>query len=298
MSTALCPDLGMTAARRWPAALHLHMAVRDGATRLISNRHHGPLRVQRPFYPEGPEICHVYVLHPPGGLVSGDDLHLNVHADAHSRTLITTPSAGKVYRVASTGEAQTQRTHLTLAPGAVVEWLPQDTIIYNGANGRLELTVDLAPGARFFGWEMLCLGRRAGNHPFDTGYLEQRLHISRAGEPCLIERMPILANPTLREACWGLAGHTVIATALASVDHLDASTRQSLVEGLREHLRNDALAGKGIDWLGITCVRGLLILRAMHNDAELVRHHLVRAWHWLRPRVLDREPESPRIWAT
>ena len=56
---------------------------RDGApaaplTRLTTRAHRGPLVVQRPFYPEGPGVPHVYLLHPPGGIVGGDSLRVEV----------------------------------------------------------------------------------------------------------------------------------------------------------------------------------------------------------------------------
>jgi len=77
----------------WHAALELGFAAASGATRLARRKHRGPLVVQRPFLPEGPGVAHVYVLHPPGGLVGGDELTLDVEVDAGAHALVTTPAA-------------------------------------------------------------------------------------------------------------------------------------------------------------------------------------------------------------
>ncbi|HEY5717834.1 MAG TPA: urease accessory protein UreD, partial [Motiliproteus sp.] len=72
--------------RLWRARLNLGFEQRHGRTALPHLAHEGPLRVQRPFYPEG-TVCHVYLLHPPGGLVSGDQLSINAELAAHSHAL-------------------------------------------------------------------------------------------------------------------------------------------------------------------------------------------------------------------
>ena len=59
----------------WEAELALRFVIRDGRTVLGERRHRGPLQVQRVFYPEGTDLCHLYVLHPPGGLVAGPQAH-------------------------------------------------------------------------------------------------------------------------------------------------------------------------------------------------------------------------------
>src|SRR5512137_547009 len=114
----------------WRAELVLGFRWQDGRTVLATRRHIGPLTVQRPFYPEG-DVCHVYVLHPPGGVVAGDCLTIAINAEADSAALVTTPAAGKFYR--SDGKLARQQVSLTVAANAALEWLPQETIIYEGA---------------------------------------------------------------------------------------------------------------------------------------------------------------------
>src|SRR5690606_5313795 len=140
----------------WPAHLALRLESRAAiGTRLTACTHRGPLRLQRPFYPEGPDCAHLYILHPPGGLVSGDDLRIDVHAASGASALLTTPGAGRIYRARTAYQParQVQRVQLAIDDDAVLEWLPQPTIVFDGADVLLDLHVDLATTGAFLGWE-------------------------------------------------------------------------------------------------------------------------------------------------
>ncbi|MBM4202088.1 MAG: urease accessory protein UreD, partial [Gammaproteobacteria bacterium] len=150
------PSPSAVATAGWNAELELRFAPGHGKTVIAHRRHVGPLLVQRPFYPEGP-VCHVYLLHPPGGVVAGDTLGIDVDAANGSAGLVTTPAAGKFYRSAS-GLAR-QSVSLRVADGASLEWLPQETIVYQGARVRSRITIELEAGARFVGWDVVALGR-------------------------------------------------------------------------------------------------------------------------------------------
>ena len=82
----------------WLAQLELVYAKRHDKTVITQRQHIGPLTVQRPFYPEA-EVCHTYVLHPPGGVVGGDQLTLNVTVESGAHALITTPARACRVRV-------------------------------------------------------------------------------------------------------------------------------------------------------------------------------------------------------
>src|ERR1700754_4346657 len=116
----------------WRAQLDLTFARAAGRTRIIARQHHGPLLVQRPFYPEG-EVCHAYIVHPPGGVVGGDELQLRVETRDGAHALLTTPAAAKFYR--SDGRTARQEQILR-ADGTTLEWLPQESIFYPQARVR------------------------------------------------------------------------------------------------------------------------------------------------------------------
>ena len=160
--------------RRWISASRRRTARR--ASRGASHR--GPLVVQRPFLPEGPGVCHVYVLHPPGGLVGGDELTIDVEVDAGAHALVTTPAASKVYR--TTGAVARQVQRLRVAGGATLEWLPQEAILYDGARAALETRVELATGARFIGIDAVCFGLPGGPRAVRTRHRAARRSSSAA----------------------------------------------------------------------------------------------------------------------
>ena len=269
----------------WRAHLDLGFARQGERTVLARRAHSGPLTVQRPFYPEGPAgACHVYLLHPPGGVVGGDLLDVAVHAGPDSRVLITTPAANKLYRSAGPCAQLTQT--LRVDAGAQLEWLPQPTIAFAGLHARVTTRVDLAPGGRFIGWEILCLGRPDSGERY-AGTLGMALELWQDGAPLWLERARY-DGTTLLDAPFGLRGHCVSATLLATP--LTAPDVQDAVRAAMEaHER--VLAG-------VSTVDGVLALRVLGSQAQPVQRALADAWAALRPAVLGRAALAPRIWAT
>lgn len=288
-------DSGPGPSRCWRADLNLVFDRGRERTLLTDVDFRGPLRVQRPFYPEeGPESgpeggpCHCYILHPPGGLVSGDRLRIGAEVRAGAHALLTTPSAGKVYGADSRNTAQGQEVRLRVH--GACEWLPQETIVFDGANALLSTEVELSEEARFMGWEILCLGRPAGDLPFVRGRLEQRFVLLREGTPLLRERL--LADgclEMLRAPC-GLAGQTVSGT-FQAVGPKDSAA--GCLEPLRAALD---LPLRGV--VAATFRLGLLLLRYLGPDAEEARMVFERAWGVVRPLLLGRPACAPRIWNT
>ena len=151
----------------WHAELHLGFASHGERTALRENRHCGPLRVQKALYPEGAGVCQAILLHPPSGVAGGDHLAISATVEAGAHAQLTTPGAGKWYR--SGGAEASQTINFSLAEGATLEWLPQETIFFDGARARLETRVLLAADSRFIGWDILCLGRAAAGELFENG---------------------------------------------------------------------------------------------------------------------------------
>lgn len=273
----------------WEAALQLRFERRGGRTVLSSRRTRGPLVVQKPLYPEGGGVCHICLIHPPGGVVGGDRLHLELTLQARAEVLLTTPGAAKYYR--SPGPSARLRNDLRVGEGAALEYLPQDAILFSGSRVEAETTVRLAGRARFIGWDMICLGRPASGDGYTAGRFNQHYRIIRGDEPVLIERNRYLPGHDLMRAAWGLGGHRVVATLYALPAAADHLTR------LRERLRSPGGIPEGIRFAA-TRIDDLLVLRCTGPDAEACRELLVRAWHLLRPHLLQRSACAPRIWNT
>ncbi len=268
------------AAPGWQAKLELGFEHKHGKTVLAQRRHYGPLTVQRPFYPEG-EVCHVYVLHPPGGVVAGDCLTININAATDSAALVTTPAAGKIYR--SDGKLARQQVTLAVAADAALEWLPQETIIYEGARVATDLRLDLAAKARFIGWEMLALGRPAAGEGFTTGEVSMSWQIFRADALFYRERLAI--DAVAFAARWGLNGHSACGTLFAC-----PATAVQLIAV--QQLIGDA-AGRGV-----TLIDDMLICRALDSRADRLRDFFQQVWATVRLDVIGRPACAPRIWST
>ncbi|WP_275287504.1 urease accessory protein UreD [Halomonas elongata] len=283
------------AGRRWVASLDLGFAARDTVTRLSRARHQGPLRVQRPFYPEGrdtggcPGTCHVYLLHPPGGVVSGDALNIDVEVGAGARALLTTPAANKLYRADSQGVPWRQHTRLEVADDGVLEWLPQETIAFDGSRGEQVTTIELTGNARCLGWEVLALGRPASDLPFASGHLEQRFHLTREGRPLWLERQPLDPTHPRFHGHWGQGGATVQASLWAA--GLSEEDEAEAVAALRDDL-------PGSHRWAVTARHGVLLLRYLGNSRNEAWDLCRRAWDVLRPRLTGRKAQEPRIWST
>jgi urease accessory protein len=264
----------------WLAELELGFAHQHGKTLLAHRRHQGPLTVQRPFYPEG-NVCHVYILHPPGGIVGGDRLNLCINAGQHSHTLITTPAAGKFYR--SNGDQAIQTVSIKVAEGAALEWLPQETIIYQGAQLRSTVNVELAAGARFIGWEILSLGRPACGERFDAGLADTGWQVYSGNQPLFLERLHLDAKAFA--ARWGLQGFSACGTLFASPANAGS------LDAVRQLIGDSQ--GRGV-----TLIDNLLVCRAVDDRSDRLRGFFEQVWAIVRPDSVQRKACAPRIWAT
>lgn len=270
----------------WNATLHLALARRRTRTVIVGCAHHGPLAVQRPFYPEGAEPCHVYLLHPPGGVVAGDRLYIDLQVDAGAHALVTTPAATKFYR--SRGRRASQWQTLRVASGATLEWLPQEAIVFDGARVRAGTRILASSGARILAWELACFGRPAAGERFRRGLWDQSLELYLDDEtPALLERHRIAGTDVHARAA--LRGAGVIGTLLAWPGD------QGLVD--IAHHAGEAAQGKEVLW-AVTDCDGVLVGRALGRTAETVRATLQAVWAELRPCMLGRAPCVPRIWST
>ncbi len=271
----------------WHAQLDLRFRRQDGQTKLAGRRHAGPLRVQKALYPEGPDPCHIVVLHPPAGIVGGDELGLDLQLEAGSQACITTPGAAKWYR--SSGAPARQRVAITLDRHCVLEWLPQETLIFDGAVAQLRTHVQLQDTARYFGWEVLCLGRRASGESFVRGLLDMETRISAQGHPLWFEKCRLDGADPLLAAPVGLAGRPVCATLLMA----GLMPQAPLLEACRAIPLPESAAMAGLSWMP-----QLLVGRYLGHSAEAARAWLFSVWRVLRPQLAGREAQAPRIWKT
>ena len=270
----------------WQASLRLGFSRRGDGTVLSRREHSGPLRVQKALYPEGPGTCHAIVLHPPAGIAGGDELDIRAGLDGGARALMTTPGAGKWY--GSAGPWAAQRLAFDVADGACLEWLPQETIVFDGARAAMETQVNLGGDARYLGWEVLCLGRRASGERFDRGELRLETRIARDGTPLFLERGRLAGQDPLLASPAGFAGCSVCGT-LAATGEVPAE--------LLSACRSVVPAETGAKW-GVTAPPGLLLARFLGHSSEAAWRWFADLWHLLRPALVGLPAVPPRIWNT
>jgi urease accessory protein len=273
----------------WKASLHLGFARSHGASRLVERAHAGPLRLQKPLYPEGPDICHGIIVHPPGGVVGGDQLAISATLAEHAGALLTTPGAAKWYR--SNGRISRQEVQLDIGAGASLEWLPQETIFFDDACVDLVQNIDLASDASYIGAEILCFGRTASGESYQRGRVRQQTQIRRGGKLLWHERGLLTGGSTTMTSPLGLAGKTVCATLIACGKPLPAS----LLAELREQMAGNAMDDA---WTGATQMKSVLVARYLGNASEAAREWMKLCWMHIRPALLGREAIAPRIWNT
>ena len=273
----------------WLASLDLEFAPNGARTVLARRSHVGPLVVQRPFYPEG-EVCHVYLVHPPGGVVGGDTLELRARVRDGGHALITTPAATKFYR--SEGRLARQFQDIVL-DAATFEWLPQETILFPDAYANIATRVRLSERSKFIGWEIVCYGRPASGLLYSSGRAHQDFELWLNDVPLVLDHLRLDGASDSMQARFGLAGHTTLGTMFAypaddALLELARTVSMAVPSGAQSPAAH----------IACTKVDGVLVCRAIGSQADAVRRALASVWSLIRPQVAGRVATPPRIWST
>ncbi|WP_424098050.1 urease accessory protein UreD [Moorena producens] len=306
---------------RWHGSLELRFALAQGKTQPIHTYAKAPLKVQRPFYPEGLGVCHTVVLHTAGGMVAGDRLSQDIHLESGTNVLITTAAASKAYgkgsssaslrnnsaslkkletkqisssanpenNSASLNQPETRQIiRLQVETGACLEWFPQETIVFNGAVYRQDLRVELAPGASWLGWEITRFGRSARGERFVEGNWRSHTEVWQQGHPQWIDRQWLPASEATFSSPYGLAGKPVVGT-LALVG-------QPVSSEIIEQARGLWSAREYVGEAGVTQLMSGLLCRYRGASTEEVRHWFTEVWQLLRVNLFGRPIIKPRVW--
>jgi urease accessory protein len=276
----------MTMQTGWEASLKLTYVHDNGRTTLLTKSHVGPLVVQKALYPEGDAVCHTIIVHPPGGIAGGDKLSIDAELGENAKTLFTTPGATRWYR--STGAPASQIVNLNAAPGAVIEWLPQETIYFDNTHAQNSLDVRLARDANFIAWEIACLGRQRAGEQFANGRVRQAMSIQVDGRMVFVERGNLTAQDALLTSPIGFGGDKVFATLVAHSPHCTVA----LLEQCREVEITTGVRA------GLTLIGNTLVGRALGDSSEQIRALFVNWWKIIREPICGHVAVPPRIWQT
>lgn len=269
----------------WRGQLSLGYELSGERTVLARRVHLGPLVVQKPLYPEGAAVCQSIVVHPPAGIVGGDRLMLEVVVGTGAKAQLTTPGAAKWYR--SAGALAQQRLAFSVGAEAMLEWLPQETIVFDGAIASLETRVDLQRDALFLSWEIYCLGRRLAGETFRHGRFRQQVEILREGRRQWTERAFFAGGAPVLQAAVGLKDQPVFGTFLAAASRVP----DDLLLACRQIICEDGESG-------VTRLPGILLARYRGASPECARQYFMALWACARPVLAGRRAVPPRIWST
>ena len=285
---------------RWFANLVLEFSYTPVGTLLTRTKREGPLSVQKAFYPEGRDCAHIYLLHPPAGIVSGDELRISVMIKNDAHLLFTTPGAGRFYRARSNpsiGDTkQVQITKMVLEANAKCENFPQETIVYEGADGFNTVDIELTQHSVYLGWDITCLGLPDSAQPFVKGSYCQLNRLFCDGKLIYHDRIALSPSNNLLTHVAGLANNSVFATFLAYAPKKLKNRYQR--KELVERLRGKIIQENAQENISITDIDGLLVIRYLGAHAQQCKQLFISLWEILRPLLANKVALQPRIWHT
>ena len=266
----------------WQALLHLEFKADSlGKTVLSRNLHQGPLMVQKPFYPE--KCCHVYMLHPPGGIAGTDSLKFDCIVEPNCHVLVTTPGATKFYK--TDGQISEFNQVFKLNNGASLEYLPSQNIFYKGTHTKVNTSFYLEQNAKFAFRDVSKCGMKDEENPFLDSSFFNTIKIYQDNtlvlkETCFIEGMEDF------KALAAIFNHPYIGTFICNkVSEETLSKLQNLLD------LNAYQASIGM-------VDNFLIARFLGDDNQSIENTIVEIWKTVREEVIGLPPCLPRIWST
>ena len=240
------------------------------------------------LYPEGGHVCHSVIVHPPGGIAAGDRLEIDIGTSANAHALITTPGATKWYK--TPGRSASQSVHIDVAVDGVIEWLPQEAIVFNQAHASASLDITLEKNALFLGWDTLCFGRTAAGERFASGSYRQRWQIRQGGTLLWNENGMLDGGSPLLASAAGMGGAPVCATLVAAGRPVDSA----LIDALRAAMEPMPAGTR----MGATRLPMAVVVRYLGHSTEEARDALVAVWGILRPHLTGIKANTPRLWRT
>jgi urease accessory protein len=282
----------------WQGNLQLEFEHRKGETILSRSLMQAPLKIQRPFYPEGKSVCHGVMLHTAGGVVGGDRLSSQIRLHPNAQVLLTTAAATKVY---GSNQESHQTVHIQVAENAGLEWLPQETIIFDGARYRQSVRVELEPGATWLGWDITRLGRSARGEQFLSGEWRSHLEVWQAGQLLWVDPQWLLGVSEMLQSDHGLSGCSVV----GSFGFVGREVSPEFVAEVRSLLANQGndtefsakfSAAFPAAEMGATRLMNGFLCRYRGSSTTEAKQRFIRVWDLLRRHYLERSRCLPRVW--
>jgi urease accessory protein len=288
MDSAL-PAGMLQAPQRAFGRLRISFERRGDLTALAVLRQEGCLKARHPRLEPG-AIAETVLLNTSGGITGGDDLGVDIRAGAGTRLVITTQAAERFYRATPASPPATISTMLTAAEDAALDWLPQETILFDACCADRTLSVDLAPSARFLGVESLLFGRQASGEALHRAWLTDRVRIRQGGRLLLHDATRIAGDAA---ALLARPGTFADARAMATVVAVRPDA-EAMVPALRAALPVASERGTLPDApleAGVSAWNGLVLARLLAADGARLRQAVITMLG-----ILRNDAPLPRVW--
>ena len=260
--------------------LRLVLKCRDGATVLDRLFQSGCLKARLPR-PAVHGWTDIVTMNNSGGIAGGDRLDSAFEIAAGGRATVATQAAERYYRIPADGFPAMVRTRIAVGEGAAAEWLPQETILFDGSGMKRRLDVELSDSSSFVGVEALVFGRAAMGESVHTACIRDAIRVWRNGRLIWHDavRLDGDVDAVLRRAAVANG-----ARAVASLLHV-APDAERRIDAVRAALQ-EAPAESGVSvW------NGMLVARLLASGAAPLRRAVIAALGVLRDgRAL------PRVW--
>jgi urease accessory protein len=262
-------------------AAELSFTLTDGESRLKHLYQSDPCRVLFPSSRvNGPKEA--VIVTTSGGVVGGDRLRFDIHGGTSTIATVTTQAAEKIYR--STGEDSVIDISISVRDAAFLEWMPQETILFEGARLRRFTDIAIFGSGRFIAGEIVVFGRRARNEKFTNGLLHDAWRIRADDALVWLDSLHLDGDigKTINDR-YAFDGAATLATVVYGGS--DAKDRLAFA---RKVIRSGAA----------TCIDNILIARFIDVDAARLRANVARYWVDLRSELGGLPPVLPRVWKT
>lgn len=272
----------MSSKSSWIAELDLVFNNNTNKTFVESQKHIGPLTIQKPFYPAD-NSCHVYILHPPGGVATNDNLNISVKTNNNAQVLLTGNGATKFYN--SANHISYFEQNFIVKDNSCLEYLPLENIFFNGANVEINTSYKLYDTASMAHWEIFCLGREVSNERFEKGSIQNKIQITVNDKLIIFDNSII--NKNYIDSISGLRGYNYFGTFIIS------NATKDIIADIKNMVDDES------DYIcGITNIENILIVRCLANKQRIIMSLFISIWKTMRPLVFNKNAVLPRIWAT
>ncbi|MDR9405280.1 MAG: urease accessory protein UreD [Halothece sp. Uz-M2-17] len=270
----------------WCGFLQLKYQQRDKKTQPIETYTKAPYKLQRPFYPKRQQICYTTILHTAGGIVGGDQLSQSIQLQPKAHAVITTAAASKIYRSRALTASQTVK--IDVGENACLEYLPRETIVFNGAQYQQQLHVNLASTGTFLAWEILRFGRSARGEEFLHGNWRSRTEVWQNGQLLWVDCPSLSGDKNILESPHGLGGYPLVGTLV----WLGKPISLELITEVRNLWHETETTGEA----GTTALNSGLLCRYRGNSRAEVINWFTNIWRLLRQFDGKEPPVTPRVW--